>query len=138
MEALAQQTAAAVANASQVAELLRVNDDLSATVAYLEQRTAVHEVLTRVSASGKGEAGIARAVHELTGLPVAIEDAFGNLRQSSGLAAPDDYPTSPAAMDRQVFLNQLSAHEGPLRERGRIVARASAQRRARRPRTARP
>jgi sugar diacid utilization regulator len=122
MEALAQQTAAAVANASQVAELLRVNDDLSATVAYLEQRTAVHEVLTRVSASGKGEAGIARAVHELTGLPVAIEDAFGNLRQSSGLAAPDDYPTPPAAMDRQVFLNQLSAHEGPLRERGRIVS----------------
>lgn len=72
------------------------------------------------SASGEGEAGIARAIHDLTGLPVAIEDAFGNLRQSAGLRAPDDYPRPPGASQRQALLNRLAAHTGPVRENGRI------------------
>ncbi|GLY68842.1 PucR family transcriptional regulator [Amycolatopsis taiwanensis] len=129
MEALCQQVAAAMASASlhrgdreHVAELRRINDELTTTISRLEQRTIVHEVLTRASASGEGEAGIARAVHTLTGLPVAIEDAFGNLRQWAGLPVPGDYPKPPAASQRQAFVTKLIAHAGPLREHRRIIS----------------
>jgi sugar diacid utilization regulator len=129
IEALCQQAAAALASVSlhrrdreRLAELRRVNDDLSVMVARLEQRAAAHEVLTRVSASGEGEAGIARAAYELTGLPVVVEDAFGNPRHSAGLSEPDAHPPPPSTLERQAFLNRLVAHDGPVRERDRIVS----------------
>jgi len=129
MEALCQQTAAAVAGAAlhrgdreHLARLRHLNDELSTTVRRLEQRTSVHEVLTRVSASGEGEAGIARAVHTLTGLPVAIEDPFGNLRHWAGLSGPGEYPEPLHGARRRDFLNRLSARGGPLHEHGRIIS----------------
>ena len=129
IEALCQQVAAAVASASlqrsdreHVAELRRVTNDLTTTISRLAERTTVHDVLTQVSASGEGEAGIARAIHDLTGLPVAIEDTFGNLRQSAGFPAPDDYPRPACASRRQALLNRLAAHAGPLREHDRIMS----------------
>ena len=50
-------------------ELGSVNEQLAATVADLERTATIHEALTRVSASGAGEEGIARTVFELTGYP---------------------------------------------------------------------
>src|SRR2546426_396988 len=76
LRVLIQQTGAALANAtlhgrertnavaleSVNKQLVSVNDQLTATVSYLERTTRIHEVLTQVAASGEGEEGIARAV----------------------------------------------------------------------------
>jgi sugar diacid utilization regulator len=125
---LGQQAAVALANASlqrrdrnRRAELRRLNDELSTTVERLERRTAAHEVLTKASASGDGETGIARAVYELTGHAVVVEDEFGNLRASAGLERPQHYP-KPPDQARQAFIQKLIAHSGPMRDRERVVS----------------
>lgn len=125
---LARQAGAALANASlhrrerdHATELRRVNHDLSTAMEDLERRTAAHEVLTRVSAAGEGEAGIARAVHELTGLAVVIEDEFGNLRACAGSERPPNGP-KPVDQARQALIQKVIAHDGPVRDRERIVS----------------
>lgn len=128
LRALGQLAAAALANACQQrqernhsAELRRINDKLSTAMEHLERRKAAHEVLTKASVSGKGEAGIARAVHELTNLAVVIEDEFGNLRASAGLDHVQRYP-KPTDQVRQAFIQKLMGHSGPMRDRERIVS----------------
>lgn len=127
LQVLGHQTGAALANASlrrrerhHDSELRRLNEDLSATVRRLQRRTAVHEMLTRVSASGEGEAGIAQAVHQLTNLGVVIEDEFGNLRAWAGLERPPHCP-KPADQARQAFIQKAIARGGPIRDRERVV-----------------
>jgi sugar diacid utilization regulator len=128
LQLLGQQAAAALANVSlrrqerdHVAELRRVNDALSTTVERLERQTAMHKALTRVSASGEGEAGIARAVHELTGLAVVIEDEFGNIRAVSGLDGSRHHP-KPGDQARQTLMHKAITHCGPMRDHDRIVS----------------
>lgn len=128
LEMLGQQTAGALANASlhrreraQALELHELNNRLSASVARLEQQTHVHEVLSDVSVSGAGELGIAHAVHQLTSLPVAIEDRFGNLRAWAGPAKPDPYP-KPTAHRREELLRRAAAVPHPLREKERVIS----------------
>ena len=128
LKALGQQTAGALANASlhrrereQALELQELNSRLSASVARLEQQTHVHEVLSNTSASGAGELGIARAVHQLTSLPVAIEDRFGNLRAWAGPGKPDPYP-KPRADRREELLRRAAAVAHPVREKDRVIS----------------
>jgi sugar diacid utilization regulator len=64
------------------------NGQLADAVSDLEQRQRIHEVLTRVAAAGAGVGGIADAVHELTGMAVALEDRFGNLVAWAGPGRP--------------------------------------------------
>ena len=137
LKILAHQTGSALENAALhrrertgAAELRRVNtelgsvnDQLAATVADLERTATIHEALTRVSASGAGEAGIARTVFELTGYPVAIEDRFGNLRAWAGPDRPDPYP-KPDARKRAHLLRQARKEGGPLRDGDRLLALA--------------
>src|SRR5258708_5561957 len=59
-------------------ELASVNDQLAATVADLERTATIHEALTRVSASGAGEGGIAPTGFDLTGYPGAAEAPVGD------------------------------------------------------------
>ncbi|HEY0616280.1 MAG TPA: hypothetical protein VGD15_01785, partial [Kribbella sp.] len=96
---LAQQTGVALANArlhakerATAEELRGANTALAETVRALEQTTQIHDRFTRVAVAGEGQEGIARAVHELTGFPVAVEDRYGNLRAWAGPNRPDPYP----------------------------------------------
>ena len=77
---LAQQAGVALANARlHTLERERAQQLRVANVA-LRRTMEVHDTLTRVALEGRGQDGIAQAVHDLTGYPVAIEDRFGNLR----------------------------------------------------------
>ncbi|MFJ8957762.1 PucR family transcriptional regulator [Lentzea sp. NPDC102401] len=135
LKVLGQQTSAALANADlhrkgdeHADELRRSNDEraevnarLTVTVNKLRQQQRVHDVLTRVSARGAGEQGIAHALSELTALPVAIEDQFGNLRAWAGPGRPDPYPKLPARR-REDLLRRAARRTYPLRERERLIS----------------
>ncbi|MEU7766043.1 helix-turn-helix domain-containing protein [Nocardia sp. NPDC049190] len=124
---LAQLAAAALANAARreqtcadSIDLTTINQHLSATVLRLEHRTHVHEVLSGAAAYGAGEQGIADALAQLTALPVAIEDPFGNPRAWSGPGRPDPYPKAPP-QQREQLLHRLATHNAPLRVRDRVI-----------------
>ncbi len=103
------------------AKLAEVNDRLAATVVDLEWCRKVHETLGTVAASGGGEAGITAAVHQLTGLPVAAEDRFGNLRAWAGPGRPEPYPRPPAWHGAEV-LAAARRSPRPIRDRDRLIA----------------
>lgn len=122
LNALAQQTAAAMSNAS----LRRLYEDRAAgnaqllqTVFDLERRCQVHEVLIRAITTD-GEQGIADALSELTGRPVAVEDRFGNLRAWAGPGRPDPYP-KPEAERREEELRRAVRQGGWIRHKDRML-----------------
>jgi DNA-binding PucR family transcriptional regulator len=125
---LAQQTGVALANAQLHAkerataeELRTANAALADTVRALESTTRIHERFTKIAVNGEGQEGIARAVHELTGYRVAVEDRYGNLRAWAGPNKPDPYPKDPPAKREQMLRRAL--REGrPIRESGRLLA----------------
>lgn len=80
-------------------------------------------MLSRVSATGEGERGIALAVHQLTGPAVAIEDRFGNLRAWSGPNRPDLYP-KPSERRRSQVLARALRDCRPVRDGDRLYALA--------------
>jgi sugar diacid utilization regulator len=130
LQVLAHQAGVALANArlheSQrlaTAELTAANATLAETIRALRSSTAIHDRLTRVATAGEGEDGIARALHELTGYPVAVEDRWGNLRAWAGPERPDPYPKDPPAR-REELVRRLSREGRPLREGDRLVTLA--------------
>jgi sugar diacid utilization regulator len=103
---------------------LRVaNAALAETVASLKRSTTIHDRLTQVAVAGEGQEGIARAVHELTGLPVAIEDRHGNLTAWAGPDRPHPYPKDSPARREQMLRHAREAG-GPVRTHGRVIALA--------------
>lgn len=128
LQALAQQTGVALANArlhsrerTGAEELRAANLALAETVRALERTTRIHDRFTSVAVAGEGQDGIAQALHELTGFPVAVEDRHGNLRAWAGPDRPDPYPKDPAARREQMLRRAL--REGhPIREGGRLLA----------------
>lgn len=131
LSALTQQCGVALANARLItreravlAQVAATNAALERTVNRLERSTTVHDTLTRVAASSEGLDGIARALHELTGYPVAIEDRYGNLRVWEGPGQPRPYPKDPPER-RERLLRELSAKPHAVRDRDRLVALAS-------------
>jgi sugar diacid utilization regulator len=127
LRSLAQQTGVAIANRRlheqerrATAEAERANAQLEETLAALRRSIEIHSRLTEVAMSGEGRDGIAAAVHELTGLPVAIEDRFGNLRAWAGPGRPDPYPKdAPAARER--LLQRALKAGSPIRVDGRWI-----------------
>ncbi|MEU2583930.1 helix-turn-helix domain-containing protein [Streptomyces avermitilis] len=135
--ALTQPTAAALYNADfrrrdreyarqlfqAVEEREAANERLTALVTELERQRVVHDVLGRVGAGDEGEAGIARAVHELTGLAVCIEDRFGNVlaRAGPGPAEPDG---KPDPLLREQVLQDAMRALAPVRHQGRLIGLA--------------
>ena len=83
----------------------------------------IHNRLTAVASAGEGQEGIARALHQLTGLPVAIEDRHGNLTAWAGPGRPDPYPKPTPARREQTLRRALDAR-GPVRDKGRLIALA--------------
>ncbi len=123
IQVLAQQTGVAVSNArlharerATAAELAATNEALAATVTELQRSMAIHQRLTSVAVSGEGQPGIARALHELTGMPVAIEDRYGNLTAWGGPGQPDPYPEGVV---RQARAPAPPADAGQLADPGR-------------------
>jgi sugar diacid utilization regulator len=113
-------------NRQQAAELRDVDDLLAQTtealcesLQKLERQTAIRERLSRVP-SGDREVGIARAVHELTGLPVIAEDRFGNVLAAAG-PVPDN-AERPTPRHRDELLDRAGRAGQPVRDRGRLVA----------------
>jgi sugar diacid utilization regulator len=130
---LIQQAGAALARASlhqreraSAEELHKLNEHLAATVADLAQRTRIHEVLTQASLSVQGDEGIATVVHELTGLPVIVEDRFGNVRTTAGMGGATPSPRSDTNRRRQL-LSQARRSGRPVRDGDRLVALAQAR-----------
>lgn len=128
---LAQQTGIAVTNArihaserARAVELRTSNAALATTVSALERSTAIHEQLTRVAVAGEGERGIAEALHELTGWPVAIEDRHGNLRAWAGPGRPDPYPKEPRSV-REGLIRKARRASRPIYETNRLLTIAS-------------
>ena len=93
-------------------------------MATLRRGMAIHERLTRVEAAGEGAAGIAEALHDLTGLAVAVEDRYGNLSAWAGPGQPDPYP-KPSAYEREQLLRRLMTAGRSVRDGDRVVALAS-------------
>ncbi|RNM12204.1 PucR family transcriptional regulator [Nocardioides pocheonensis] len=130
-QVLAQQTGIALVNAqlhaserSTAAQLREANETLAETVRVLERTTDIHVRFTRVAAANEGQDGIARALYELTGFPVAVEDRYGNLRAWAGPDRPDPYPKDPGAR-REQMLRRAMKEGRPIREGGRLVAIAN-------------
>jgi hypothetical protein len=94
------------------------------SVAALRRGMQIHECLTRVAAAGEGSAGIAEALHDLTGLPVAVEDRYGNLSAWAGPGRPSPYPKAPA-YDMEQLLRRLMLEGRSVRDSDRVVALAS-------------
>jgi hypothetical protein len=107
---LAQQLAAAIRNARTISlerttasEVASMNARLEATVGALRQRMDIHDRLTRAAVSGEGMDGITKALHEVTGRTVVIEDRFGNLRSWAGSGTPPALPkANEARRERQL------------------------------------
>ncbi len=131
IQVLAQQTGVAVSNArlharerSTAAALAAANTALAETVTNLQRSMDIHQRLTQVAVSGDGQPGIARALHELTGMPVAIEDRYGNLTAWAGRGKPDPYPKEPFAK-REQLLRRLMRASKPIRDGERLTLLAS-------------
>ena len=121
---LAQDTGVALASARSHEWDRAVAEELRRTNLALRRSTDIHARLTAVAAAGGGRAGIATAVHELTGLGVVIEDRHGNLAAWAGTDPPDPYP-KPAPAQREQLLRRVRAAGGTLSERGRLIALAA-------------
>ena len=135
LQVLAHQAGAALVNASlhrrerqAAADLRSMNDraeaanrQLTATVAELQRQTTIHDVLTEVSAAGRGEQGIAVALYELTGWPVAVEDRFGNLRAWAGPGEPSPYPKLDQ-LARDELLREAGRRGRSVQDRDRLIA----------------
>ena len=131
IQVIAQQAGVAVSNArlharecATAAELAAANAALAQTVASLRRTMDIHDQLTRVAVSGEGQPGIARALHELTGMPVAIEDRYGNLSAWAGPGQPDPYPKESFAK-REQLLRRLMRDGKPVRDGERLAVLAS-------------
>jgi sugar diacid utilization regulator len=131
LQVIAQQTGVAVSNArlharerATAAELAATNATLAQTVTSLRRSMDIHDRLTQVAVSGEGQPGIARALHELTGMPVAIEDRYGNLTAWAGPGRPDPYPKESFAK-REHLLRRLMRARKPIQDGERLVLLAS-------------
>jgi sugar diacid utilization regulator len=131
IQVVAQQTGVAVSNArlhardrATAAELAVTNAALAETVTSLQRSMDIHERLTRVAVSGEGQPGIAKALHELTGMPVAIEDRYGNLSAWAGPGQPSPYPKESFAK-REHLLRRLMRDSKPVRDGERLILLAS-------------
>ncbi len=125
LRVLAQQTGIALANArlhtrdaATATELRNSNAALAETVVALERSRRIHDRLTRVAVENEGQTGIARAIHELTGLTTLVEDRHGNVRASAG-DLPPRAKDAPSARD-QLLRRAISAGK-PMRDGDRVL-----------------
>jgi sugar diacid utilization regulator len=138
LDVLTRQTAAALENAvlyrevAQYTTSLRamnqeraaVNQQLRASVEDLERRTRVHEMLTEASATPDVVTALVKTVRDLTGLPTAVEDAFGNVERWAGPEGVDGYERISIPAREAVGREGLARAGHAVRSRGRLIALA--------------
>jgi hypothetical protein len=131
LRVLAQQVGIAMANArlhdrerATSAELRAANARLAESVESIRRRGEIHERLTRAAMTGTGLAGIAEAVHDLTGRAIVIEDRAGNVIAHAGTEGAEWQARQPRAARERMIQRALEAG-GPVRELGRVVMIAS-------------
>ena len=93
----------------------------------LERQTAIRERLIEAAHLRDREVGIARAVHELTGLPVMAETEPGNLLAAAGPVPDGSARSTPRHRDE--LLDRARRAGQPVRDQGRLSrspSRASA------------
>jgi DNA-binding PucR family transcriptional regulator len=123
LQVLAQETGVTMANARLHAHERATAKQLEETLRALQRSMDIHKRLTQVAVRGEGQEGLAQAIHDLTGYPVAIEDRYGNLRAWAGSERPEPYPKDPAPK-REQLLRRLIREARPTRDGGRLVALA--------------
>ena len=121
LQVVAQQGGVALANARLHAREREQTEQLRVTNLALQRTMEIHDTLTRVAMEGQGQEGIAEAVHELTGYPVAIEDRFGNLLAWAGPGRPDSYPKDTPS-HRDSMLRRALTAAGPVRDGKRLFS----------------
>jgi sugar diacid utilization regulator len=121
---LAQQTSIALANSRLYARQQAQAHELRTALLALENSVAVHDRLTGIAIRGEGEEGIAHALHELTGCPIAIEDAYGNLRAWAGPGSVEEYPQRSPSLQATIVAQGIEAGR-PIAVDGQVVAVAS-------------
>jgi hypothetical protein len=126
LTALANQAGAALAwvalhrqDARCTEQLAKAKLDLASTQQRMRNRARVHEAIEAALGGGDGEHAITDALFELTGLSIALEDRFGNLRCWSGPGQPAPYP-KPDSQRRQRQVSVLAARHGPMRMKDRV------------------
>ena len=125
LQVLAQQAGVALANARLHGREREQAEQLRLANLALVRSMEIHDRLTKVALEGEGQAGIARAVYDLTDRPAAIEDRFaGNLLAWAGPDRPDPYPKAgPAQQDR--LLDRAMSAAGPVQEGERLLSVAA-------------
>ncbi|MGH3205705.1 MAG: PucR family transcriptional regulator [Streptosporangiaceae bacterium] len=121
LHVLAQQAGVALANARLHGREREQAEELRLANRALVRSMEIHDRLTNVALGGEGQAGIAQAVHELTGRTAAIEDRFGNLLAWAGPDRPEPYPKADPAR-RERLLDRTMTAAGPVREGERLVS----------------
>jgi sugar diacid utilization regulator len=121
VQVLAQQAGVALANARLHTREREQAEQLRLTNLALGQTMEIHDTLTRVALEGRGQEGIAQAVHDLTGCPVAIEDHLGNLRAWAGPGRPKSYPKD-MSRHRDSLLRRAMTAAGPVRDGERLLS----------------
>ncbi|OBI88710.1 PucR family transcriptional regulator [Mycobacterium asiaticum] len=101
-------------------ELAKATTELLGTRQRLRSRSHVHQTIEAALSGGDGEQAITDALHELTKLPIALEDPFGNLRCWSGPGRPAAY-LKPDRRLRQRQIAVLAASHAPMRMKDRIA-----------------
>ena len=127
LRVLAQQVGMALANArlhnrelAAAAELRETNARLGESVEAIRRRAEIHERLTRAAMTGTGLAGIAEAVHELTGRAIVVEDRVGSVIARAGTDGAAGHVRQPRAA-RERTVKRIVEAGGPVREPGRVV-----------------
>jgi sugar diacid utilization regulator len=122
---LVEQTTLALANASahrrdreEIRRLREEQDRLANAVTGMKR---LHHSLYSAFAAGAGERGIAKALHQVTGLPTAVEDHFGNPMAWAGPGRPDPYP-KPSRQQRQELLREVTRRGPVARVKDRLIA----------------
>jgi sugar diacid utilization regulator len=131
LRVLAQQVGIAIANAqlherelAASAELRAANLQLADSVEAIRRRAEIHERLTRAAMTGTGLAGIAEAVHELTGHGVVVEDRAGSVIARAG-PVPATGLVRQARPARERMIQRAIEAGGPIREPGRVIVVAN-------------
>jgi sugar diacid utilization regulator len=131
LRVLAQQVGIAMANArlherelAASAELRAANAKLADSVEAIRRRAEIHERLTRAAMTGTGLAGIAEAVHELTGRSVVVEDRAGSVIARAGPEGSTAYARQ-ARPARERMIQRAIEAGGPIHEPGRVVVIAN-------------
>jgi sugar diacid utilization regulator len=131
LRVLAQQVGIALANArlherelAATAELRAANAMLADSVTAIRRRAEIHERLTRAAMTGTGLAGIAEAVHELTGHAVVVEDRAGSVLARAGPDGANAHARQ-ARPARERMIQRAIEAGGPIHEPGRIVVIAN-------------